>query len=156
MGGVHHPGASLGLALLPLVVHRYGIRLVVGEEHHVRPLLHHGRDAFAQLRLPAVIGPHLVRLLELAHLCVGRHRYVDPCAYHLLQEVQEVQEAAELLLDVCIALPIPEALYAGLLVPAQDMFDAQHLGPVGCVDDQGAADLRMGLHVPGLLHQHRP
>ena len=164
MGGENHPLAPLGLVLLALVVRRHHIGLVVGKEHHIRPLLHHGGHLLAQLHLPAVIGTHLIRLLKLPHFGVSRHNDIHSGVNDLRQGVQQ---PPEFLLQEHIALAVAEVLDALLLILITDHLSADHLRPVCRIQHQGLAntgglgDLLHLIHklLPGLgffrpLHVH--
>ena len=157
MRRIHDALAALCLELLPFVVRLHGERLVVREQHHVRPFFDERRDLaaglLAELHLVAVIRPHFVRLFKFAHLCVrGQHD-----VYARLHDfLQTVEKPPEFLFFVYIAVTVAEVFNALLLVSAANIVDAQLLRPVDCIDDECAAHLRVLLDVCKLLPQHLP
>ena len=157
MLGIHDPLSTLRLMLLPLLVHGYGIGLVVCEQQHVRPLLHQrgglGRGFLPQLHFPPVIGPQFVRLLELPHLRVGGQDHMDPFFHHV---IQEVQEAPELFPDIHISVSISEIFNPLFLVACTDVLHAQLFRPVDGIDHQRPADFRMADDITDLFFQHGP
>ena len=79
------PAVGLVLALgSALVIHIDDDGLVVDEQDHVSPFFYQGRCLFLELELEPVIGSKLVRLLELAHLSVGREHDIDPDVNYFL------------------------------------------------------------------------
>ena len=157
VGGIHHPGTALGLALLPLVIHRHRVGLIIGEENQIRPFLDQGGEAFfllsCQLQLPAVVGAHFVRLLELADFGVGGEHHMNAPVRHLLQQIQQ---AAELLGHIHIALAVAEVLDALFIRLFADMPGTELGRPVGGVKHQSAAERGVIPHIPDLVHEHGP
>ena len=151
MGGVHPALAALPLGLAVLGLD--GERLVVGEQHHVRPLLDERRGLGGQLHLPAVVCAELVRLLKFPHLGVRRHDYVHAA---LDQLIERIQQAAELLHQIGVALAVAELLDALFLCLVADVAAAQQLRPVHRVDDERAAQARVSDALLDQTEQHHP
>ena len=137
MGAVEHSVlAALGLADLAVLAGGDDDGLVVGEEHRIRPLLEHRRDtgllAVDELQAPSVVGPHLVGLLELTDDGVGGHDHVTSALAHLAQQVQQLAEA---LRDVGVALAVAGVLDALVSHGVAHVIDCQLLRPVGGVQN---------------------
>ena len=135
MGRVHDPLPAHGFVLLSFIIHSDSMGFVVAEQEHICPFFYKRGDLglcfLSQLQLPSVVCPHFVRLFEFPQLGMGSQHDVDTCFNNICQAVQE---PSELFFGVNISVPISEVFNPGLIMLCTDMFHAELLSPVNCVD----------------------
>ena len=107
--------------------------LVVGEQQHVGELLDQRSHLLRKLQLPAVKRSGFIRQFKLAHRAVRKHDNVPTFVAHV---VEQVQEFAEFLGGVDIALAVPKVLDPRLADRRAHVLLAQPLGPIHGVNDQ--------------------
>ena len=71
MGCVHYTlPAAHGFLFLAFIIYSYGVRFIIAEQEHIRPLFYKRAclrlGLFPELQLPPIIRAHLVRLFKLS------------------------------------------------------------------------------------------